>query len=714
SKFKALTKTDLDKLNVIFKKLKETKKKGALKRAGMARNGTGHARAASGNGGNTPASQQQEAEQKKLEKELLERLSTISIRIPLLFYGGEFEIEEGRLAEIITGIDDASWNIFMPAHLTKQDFRELVQYYNQETVIGAGKAIREKAKAADCLPPTERTIAIAEIFSHFQNPSHETVLTPWHIVNIHMALTLGGYCFYNENFEENTDEYYHRLQTPRFVSINEITEKSLGNSDANILEINSKSGLYPLYVVYSLYRAKLKELGKEESECLPEMLRKVWNDAVSQVYVICQSNMSVQITKRTLCGYDTCFPNLKSEKKLVEVLRDSPKQFVRKVTKAKYWKEGAAGTMKFEAVVGNPPYQEETITKESTTNGQVPRKNIFHYFQICADEISSRYISLIYPGGRWIHRFGKGLAEFGKKQINDPILSKIDFYPNAEDIFKDVAIADGISIVFKDKLKTSSGFTYVYHTDKEITTVHMDNPGDELISLNPQNTAILDKIADYMKIHKYAYLAERILPRSLFGVESSFVEENPDKAKPFEDGMDVDYDSEVKLFTNDKAGKAGRAKWYIVNKNDIPTGKEYIDEWQVIVSSANAGGQKRDSQLGIADNHSAFGRARVALASFKTDEEAINFYKFCKTYLVKFMFLMTDEALTSLGKKVPDFGNYKSDNGVLDFSKDLNVQLYELFGLEDDEISYIEATIKDKAGNDAGDADEDESSEDDR
>ena len=45
---------------------------------------------------------------------------------------------------------------------------------------------------------------------------------------------------------------------------------------------------------------------------------------------------------------------------------------------------------------------------------------------------------------------------------------------------------------------------------------------------------------------------------------------------------------------------------------------KYIDEFQVVVSSANAGGQKRSNQIAILDNHSAFGRSRVALKTFKT------------------------------------------------------------------------------------------------
>ena len=60
----------------------------------------------------------------------------------------------------------------------------------------------------------------------------------------------------------------------------------------------------------------------------------------------------------------------------------------------------------------------------------------------------------------------------------------------------------------------------------------------------------------------------------------------------------------------------------------------YIDEWQVVVSSAHPGGQEgRDNQISIIDNHSAFGRARVALKSFKTEQEAQNFFKYVKSII---------------------------------------------------------------------------------
>ena len=54
---------------------------------------------------------------------------------------------------------------------------------------------------------------------------------------------------------------------------------------------------------------------------------------------------------------------------------------------------------------------------------------------------------------------------------------------------------------------------------------------------------------------------------------------------------------------------------------------------------------------------------------------------------------MTDEALTSLGLLVPDIENYRADNPVLDFSKNLDEQLFKIINLDDNEIKYIKNVI---------------------
>lgn len=351
--------------------------------------------------------------------------------------------------------------------------------------------------------------------------------------------------------------------------------------------------------------------------------------------------------------------------------------------------------MKWDFLVGNPPYQAETVEHVSETNGQAPRKNVFHYFQMEADKISENGSILIYPGGRWIHQSGKGLQQFGKEQINDPTLSAIEFYPDAHEVFGQAAdLSDGVTIVLKEKNKKSLGFQYSYVKGGTRETVHADNPGDDLMPLNPKDISICKKIKQFVESKSLAFLHDGILPRSLFGIESDFVSKNKDLVTPLEQVTTVDFNKYVKLFTNDKAGKAGRAKWYVTKKEYIPNGKDFINKWKVVVSSANAGGQKRDNQIAIVDNHSAFGRSRVALRAFDTEKEAENFFNYAKSVLIRFSFLMTDEALTSLGKMVPDVVDYSDSNSYINYSKDIDSQLFSLFSMSEDEIAYMKRRVE--------------------
>lgn len=351
-----------------------------------------------------------------------------------------------------------------------------------------------------------------------------------------------------------------------------------------------------------------------------------------------------------------------------------------------------AAKMKFDFCIGNPPYQEETAKKE-TANGQKRRRSIFQYFQQAADQTCSICSVLIYPAARWIHRSGKGMAQFGLEQINDKTLHKLIVYPDATEVFPSIEISDGISIVIKKPQKNSNTFEYVYREKGKEFQISVKNPGEDLMPIDPRDTSIANKLRNFAQKYNFPYIYESVLSQKLFGIESDFVEKNPDKVRPWTPDAKIDLNTEVKLLTNDKAGSAGRAQWFIVNRNIINQGQQYIDTFKVAVSSANAAGKKRDSQMEVIDNHSAFGRARVALKSFKTEKEAQNFFNYAKTYLIKYAFLLTGDALTSLGKTVPDLLDYTDKNKMLDFGKDLDQQLFKLVGLTKDEIEYVKEKI---------------------
>ena len=603
-------------------------------------------------------------------------LRGISIRMPLLIYGAELdnEDEEITIDNFAEKIDPRSWEEFMPKGVSKQKFNAFKKYYDPDIFRAAGKRIRAMAKAADRLSVEERIGRITDIFSTFRNPDKETVLTPWRVVNMHLGDCLGGYNFFDKEYERTLDE-------PRFIDHGKVTAEVF-TSDARILEINSKSGLYPLYMAYGIYRARLKD-STISADTLEEQ-QAVWDKVVAEnIFVVCKTPMAKSITKRTLVGFRKAKTNMYAPEDLINKIKNQPELFIKKVY------DLVGKEMKFNAVVGNPPYQEVVAQKE-TDNGQKRSSSIFQYFQEISERLG-RYTSLIYPGARWIHRSGKGLDKFGLVQINDNHLALLEFFPCSTDIFKDVAIADGLSIVLKDMNKTQSGFKYVYSKNGNKIEIDASCPGNTLFSLNPRDVEIVKKLDEI--ISKYACLHDSVLSQKLFGIESDFVEKNPSLVREYNDGDYFNPDTEIKLFTNDKAGKSGRARWYVVNKNTISSGIEHLERWKVIVSSANAGGQKRSNQIAIIDNHSAFGRSRVALKTFETEKEARNFFKYATSEIIRFAFLMTDESLTSLAKKVPDLIDYTDNNGLIDYNEDVNAQLYKLFEIDSRNQQYIKEIL---------------------
>ncbi len=613
-------------------------------------------------------------------------LRGISIRMPLLIYGAELSDENHEITidNFASLIDPQSWEEFMPKGVTKQKFNSFKKYYDPEIFCAAGKRIRTMARAADKLSIEERIERITDIFSTFRNPDKETVLTPWRVVNMHLGDCLGGYNFYDT-------EYQNVISEPRFIDKGEVTAEVF-SPESRVLEINSKSGLYPLYMAYGIYRARAKaSLFAVETV---EEQQAVWDKVIAEnIFVICKTPMAKSITKRTLAGFRKAKVNTRYFEDLINQIKNKPENFIAKVAKGRsYWKAIDNDNMKFNAIVGNPPYQEVVDQKEST-NGQKVSISIFQYFQTISEKIG-KYTALIYPGSRWIHRSGKGLEKFGLAQMNDPHLALLEFFPSSKDIFKDVAIADGLSIVLKNMEKNECGFTYKYSVDGKVITIQANNPGNDMFSLNPQDNEIIKRLDNAIK--SFGCLHASILPRNLFSIESDFVEKNPSLVKEYNDGDYYNPETEIKLFTNDKSGKSGRARWYIADKNVITSGSEYLNKWKVIVSSANAGGQKRSNQIAIVDNHSAFGRSRVALKTFATEKEAINFFKYATSEIIRFAFLLTDESLTSLAKKVPDLLDYSDENGIIDYNRDVNAMLYNLFGIDEKKQLHIRETLASK------------------
>ena len=621
---------------------------------------------------------------KKQRRTLISILRSVSIRIPLMIYGMDMDIAKDiSINTFVDKVDEQSWAEFMPDGVDKALFRKFIKYYDPQVFLEAGQLIRKKVKELDNADPIERVKGITDILGTFHNPDRETVLTPWRIVNLHLGGTIGGLSFFDKNYRYATKDGESAIH---WVHTN-ITDRVL-NQNSHLLEINSKTGAYPLFAAASIYWREFQKLNEHNAGKFSiEDLRFLWQRVLREnLFMIAKTPMAKQITIRTLAGFQDYDVNVVYVKNLVKDSKDNVKAEAKKIKEM-------FRNMKFDVVIGNPPYQE--VTTKETAMGQKPVQNIFQYFQELADNLDLKYSTLIYPGKRWIHQSGKGLKKFGHNLINDKHLSKLIYFEDASMIFQKVAIPDGITIVFKDYAKNSNIFDYIF-IDKNGKKIkeQVEAPGNQLLIVDPRDRQITKQINAFVnKNHLKVINDSPVKNRQLFKIESDFAEKNPDKIRLLKPDSKINYNKEIKLLTNNKAGKAGRATWFIADRNVITSHQELIDEWQVVVSSANAGGQKRDSQIQVIDNHSAFGRSRLALKSFKTEKEANNFLKYATSYLVKFAFLLTDESLTSLGKEVPDLLDYTDSNKFIDYSKDINTQLYTLFGINSDQRQYIQDTI---------------------
>lgn len=349
----------------------------------------------------------------------------------------------------------------------------------------------------------------------------------------------------------------------------------------------------------------------------------------------------------------------------------------------------------FSAIISNPPYQIETAQKES--DGQTTVTNVFQYFQEVADLVGIK-TSMIYPGERWVNRSGKGMAGFGLQQVNSKYLQKVLFWPDGSELFgSSVVITGGVTIVFKDFERDNKGSWDLVNTSKGVVTSgSVDLPGEEIVSLYPKLNEILEKVRKNSSENKA--LSERGFSQKLFGVESSFAEENPEKVIL----CNADFSNRpsgpewVKLFTNDKAGSGGKGVWFWSSGLEI-LHPELFSKWKVVQSPVHMTGLDGASPLTeIFEPGSVHGRGRVSIGFFDTFEEAVNCFNWMQTDAVRLLLASSGDPLGSFGKNVPDLGDFTNANSQIDFTESkesLNDQLCRIYGLDEADKNYMKSFV---------------------
>ena len=599
-------------------------------------------------------------------------LRGISIRMPLLIYGAELKNEEDEITidNFTQIVDAASWTEFMPKGVTKDVFRKFKKYYEADIFREAGKRIRSMARAADNLTVEERIERIATIFNTFRNPDKETVLTPWRVVNMHLGDCLGGYCFYDERYER-------MLELPRHIDNGKVT-RDVYSPDSRVLEINSKSGLYPLFVAYNIYRRRMEEAREKYGDINRAFAQSLWDTTVEQnIFVICKTPMARSITRRTLVGFRPTRVNAQYYKDLIDVIKNNPATFVNEIRDGRrFWKANDKDHMTFNAIVGNPPYQVMDGGGAGTS-----AITIYHHFINISKAIHPKYISLIVPA-RW-YAGGKGLDEFRNNMLSDKRIEKIIDYPNPKDCFPTANISGGVCcFLWNRQYSNKCHFTNI--VNHEIFAEERELNEFEVFVRYNKALSIIRKIVNVTS----NYISNIVAARNLYNLDSS--------VRGF---SGKEQETDIKVYTSRGVG--------YIQLESITSGLSSIDSYKLFMGKVLSGhigetdekGQvKVIASIFIGSAYEVCTDSYLVIGPFRIKKEAVNAERYFKTKFLRFLLL---QSLVSMNisrnnfRFVPlqDF----TSNSDIDWSRsieEIDAQLYEKYGLERDEIDFIERMIK--------------------
>lgn len=344
--------------------------------------------------------------------------------------------------------------------------------------------------------------------------------------------------------------------------------------------------------------------------------------------------------------------------------------------------EKTSMTKFFHSVVSNPPYQMTSISNKVQQGRDTEVSNIFHFFYEISTFITE-CSTMIFPGGRWMQR------SHGNNSISNLIFStvhEIKWFPNGEErnispVFDNVAISDGVSIVY---------FHEDFQNDTKISVngYELERPKDkEIIPLSAEANSIISKINGWNTLHS------RKLDTNIFKLGTNWVENNMSQVVDYDKHRIKPHDEVIAYLGNDTPGKNKRVQKYFLKKDSVEWTAHLNDvyaSWKIVCSQGQVSKRPATSSYRIIENNTVIGASWLILGIFKTEEEAINYKKYIDTAFVRF--LIEESRGGKSGKWgifVPDLINYTSSNSYINWNEKIDEQLFDLFQLSNGQRNTI-------------------------
>ena len=487
--------------------------------------------------------------------------------------------------------------------------------------------------------------------------------------------------YFDETLTEDIFDYIppqktNQIFTPRRV-VNMMVDMLEKANPGLFSDYNTKF-LDP-YVKSSLYIAEIvRRLHNGLKEQIPNSEERIKWILENQVYAIAPSNIIYNIVKNFIYPDDLEI----STKNLIEldltIFLDEA-NWQNRITEA-----FGGEDLKFDVIIGNPPYQEEA---KGTSSSDDP---IYHLFMDQAYKLSKK-VMLITPA-RFLFNAGKTPVAWNRKMLNDPHLSVEYYEPDSRKVFPNVQIPGGIAVTYRDS--------------------DMDYGKIGTFVVYPELNAIKKKVGRTRpkSIREIIYLQNK------FNLDNLFDDYPQYKELIGSNGRDKRFRQNIMerldVFSSERSGpddirvlgliRRQRSYRYIPRKYVEPT--DWLDKYKVFVPFSNGASGTLGEEPARMISTPVLGmpgdgmtQTFIGFGAFSTETEARNLLLYIKTKFARAMLgilKVTQGNKPATWKYVPlqDF----SDASDIDWSKplsEIDMQLYEKYRLDESEIRFIEERL---------------------
>ena len=335
-------------------------------------------------------------------------------------------------------------------------------------------------------------------------------------------------------------------------------------------------------------------------------------------------------------------------------------------------------TMKFDFVIGNPPYQEE---RKGTSTTALP---VYHSFMESSYQVADR-VELITPA-RFLFNAGRTSKSWNEKMLNDPHLKVLLYEKDAGKFFPNTEIKGGVVITYYDRTQ--------------------DFGAIETFTIHDEANSVIKKIREHIK--EEGSFSSKMFVASKFNI-SNLVEDYP-QYKGHERRMSsnvLEFDCFHEAREADDVAIYGVLKgkrcFKFIHRRYVDLSDENIAKYKIVTPKADGNGAFGDTLTNpeILEPNTGFTHTFLGIGGFSDKVEAECALKYVKTKFARALLSVlkvTQDLNAEKWKYVPlqDF----SPSSDIDWSQPIaaiDQQLYAKYGLSAEEIAFIESHVKEMA-----------------